>query len=294
MSIIINENTKVIVQGITGREGTFHTRAMVQYGTKVVGGVRAGKGGTKVDDIPVFDTCAQAVRATGADASMILVPAASAADAALEAIDAGLRVVVVITEGIPTKDMIEVYHRAKASNTTLIGPNCPGIISAGKCKIGILPQDIFTPGPVGLVSRSGTLTYEIVHSLTKAGLGQSTCIGVGGDPIIGTTFKDVLLDFEKDPETKVVVLVGEIGGNDEQEAAEIIKGMKTPVVGFIGGRTAPPGKRMGHAGAIVSGKGSTAEAKVQALTQAGVPVCDTVNEIVIRAREALGIHAHNI
>jgi succinyl-CoA synthetase alpha subunit len=287
MSIIIDENTKVLVQGITGREGTFHTRQMVKYGTKVVAGVRAGKGGTKMDEIPVFDTVSRAVKETGADAGMILVPASSAADAALEAIDSGLRVVVIITEGIPIQDMIEVWHRAKAADVTLIGPNCPGIVSAGKCKIGILPQEIFTPGPVGLISRSGTLTYEIVDSLTKAGLGQSTCIGVGGDPIIGTTFKDVLRDFDEDPDTRAVVLVGEIGGNDEQEAADIIRTMRTPVVGFIGGRTAPPGKRMGHAGAIVSGKSSTAEAKVEALKAVGVPVCDTVAEIVKRTKKVL-------
>jgi succinyl-CoA synthetase alpha subunit len=291
MSIIINENTKVIVQGITGREGTFHTRQMVKYGTKVVAGMTPGKGGTVMDGIPVFDTVSRAVKETGADATMILVPAPFAADATLEAIDAGLRVVVLITEGIPTQDMIEVYHRAKAADVTLIGPNCPGIISTGKCKIGILPQEVFKPGPAGLVSRSGTLTYEIVDSLTKAGIGQSTCIGVGGDPIIGTSFKDVLRDFDRDPATKAIVLVGEIGGNDEQEAAEIIRSIHTPVVAFIGGRTAPPGKRMGHAGAIVSGKGSTAEAKVEALKAVGVPICDTVGEIVMRTREVLGVRS---
>ncbi len=289
MSIIIDENTKVLVQGITGREGMFHTRHMVEYGTKVVAGVTPGKGGQMMDDIPVFDTCSQAVNETGANASMIIVPAAFAADAALEAIDAGCKVVVIITEGIPAQDMIEVYHRSKAAGVTLIGPNCPGIISAGKCKIGILPQDIFTPGPTGIVSRSGTLTYEIVDSLTKAGIGQTTVIGVGGDPIIGTTFKDVLRDFDADDETKVIVLVGEIGGSDEQEAAEIIKTIKTPVVGFIGGRTAPPGKRMGHAGAIVSGKSSTADAKVEALESVGVPVCDTVGEITTKTMEILGV-----
>jgi succinyl-CoA synthetase alpha subunit len=289
MSIIINKNTKVLVQGITGREGTFHTRQMVKYGTKVVAGVTPGKGGADVDGIPVFDTCSRAVKETSAGAGMIIVPAAFAADAALEQIDAGLKVVVVITEGIPTSDMIEVWHRAKAANVILIGPNCPGIVSAGKCKIGILPQEIFMPGPVGIISRSGTLTYEIVDSLTKAGLGQSTCIGIGGDPIIGTTFKDVLRDFDKDPDTKAIILVGEIGGNDEQEAAEIIRAMRTPVVGFIGGRTAPPGKRMGHAGAIVSGKSSTADAKVQALKAVGVPVCDTVAEIVVQTKKVLKV-----
>jgi len=288
MSIIVDENTKVLVQGMTGREGAFHTRAMVQYGTNVVAGVTPGKGGQEMDGIPVFDTCTKAVKETGANASMIIVPAAFAADAALEAIDAGCKVVVVITEGIPAQDMIEVYHTAKANGVTLIGPNCPGIISPGKCKIGILPQNIFSEGGVGIISRSGTLTYEIVASLTKAGIGQSTCIGVGGDPIIGTTFKDVLLDFDADDETQLIVLVGEIGGSDEQEAAELIKSMKTPVVGFIGGRTAPPGKRMGHAGAIVSGKTSTADAKVEALVAVNVPVCDTVDEITAKTSEILG------
>ncbi len=285
MSIIIDENTKVLVQGMTGREGTFHTRRMVEYGTKVVAGVTPGKGGQEVDGIPVFNTCAEAVERTGANASMIIVPAFAAADAALEAIEAGCNVVVVITEGIPAQDMIEVWHRAKGAGVALIGPNCPGIISPGKCKIGILPQEIFKAGPVGIVSRSGTLTYEIVDQLTKEGIGQSTCMGVGGDPIIGTTFVDVLRDFDEDEETKCVVLVGEIGGNDEQEAAEIITTMMTPVVGFIGGRTAPPGKRMGHAGAIISGKGSTAEAKVAALEAVSVPVCDTVEEIVQKTKE---------
>jgi succinyl-CoA synthetase alpha subunit len=288
MSIIIDEKTKVVVMGITGREGTFHTREMIKYGTKVVAGVTPGKGGMKMDDVPVFDTVSEAVKATGADASMVLVPAAFASDAILESIDAGCRVVVAITEGIPIQDMIEVWHRAKAANVILIGPNCPGIVSSGKCKIGILPQDIFSTGHVGIISRSGTLTYEIVGGLTKAGIGQSTCIGIGGDPIIGTSFKDVLRDFDKDPETHAIVLVGEIGGNDEQEAAEIIKTMHTPVVGFIGGRTAPPGKRMGHAGAIVSGKSSTADAKVAALKAVGVPVCDTVDEIVVKTKEVLG------
>ncbi len=285
MSIIIDEKTKVLVQGITGREGTFHARKMIEYGTNVVAGVTPGKGGQKMDDVPVFNTVAEAVAETGANASMILVPAAFAADATLEALDAGCKVIVLITEGIPIQDMIEVWHRCRDAGVTLIGPNCPGIMSPGKCKIGILPQDIFMPGPVGIISRSGTLTYEIVNSLTKAGIGQSTCIGIGGDPLVGTTFKDVLRDFDADEETKAVVLVGEIGGNDEQEAAEVIKTMMTPVVGFIGGRTAPPGKRMGHAGAIVSGKGSTAVAKVKALEAVSVPVCDTVQEIVERTRE---------
>jgi succinyl-CoA synthetase alpha subunit len=242
-----------------------------------------------MDDILVYNTCEEAVNETGANASMILVPASMAADAALEALDVGCKVVVLITEGIPAQDMIEVYHRAREKGATLIGPNCPGIISPGKCKIGILPQDIFSKGPVGVVSRSGTLTYEIADGLTKVGIGQSTVIGVGGDPIIGTSFSDVLEDFENDQDTKAVVLVGEIGGNDEQAAADIIKNLRIPVIAFIGGRTAPPGKRMGHAGAIISGKGSTADAKVKALEDVGVPVCDTVAEITLKTKELLGV-----
>jgi succinyl-CoA synthetase alpha subunit len=287
MSIIIDEKTKVIVQGMTGREGSFHTKQMVISGTTVVGGVVPGKGGQDLDGIPVFNTVREAIEKTGANASMVFVPAAFAADAALEAIDNDLEVIVLITEGIPTQDMIEVYHRAKEKGSILIGPNCPGIISPGKCKIGIIPHHIVTPGPVGLISRSGTLTYEIVDFLTKAKIGQSTCIGIGGDPIIGTTFRDVLMKFEQDPETDVIILVGEIGGRDEQEAAEMIKSMNTPVIAFIGGRTAPPGKRMGHAGAIVGGKDDTADAKVAALEAAKVPVCDTVQEIVEKTLEFL-------
>ena len=287
MSIIIDENTRVVIQGITGREGSFHARQMIKYGSNVVAGVTPGKGGQMMDEVPVFDTVKDAVDKTGANASMVLVPASFAADATLEAVEAGCKVVVLITEGIPQQDMIEVYHRCKDAGVTLIGPNCPGIISPGKCKIGILPQDIFEKGPVGVISRSGTLTYEVVDGLTKAGVGQSTCIGVGGDPIIGTTFSDVLMDFENDPETKAVVLIGEIGGLDEQDAAEMIKGMKKPVAAFIGGRTAPPGKRMGHAGAIVSGKGSTADAKVEALKAANVPVADTIQELVDMAVKSL-------
>lgn len=287
MSIIVDKNTKVVIQGITGREGQFHARQMIEYGTNVVAGVTPGKGGLKMDDVPVFNTVAEAVKETGANASMVLVPAAFATDACLEAVDAGCKVVVLITEGIPQQDMIEVYHTCKAKGVTLIGPNCPGIISPGQCKIGILPQSIFAEGPVGVISRSGTLTYEVVDGLTRKGVGQSTCIGVGGDPIIGTTFKDVLIDFDNDPETKAVVLIGEIGGLDEQDAAEIIKDIKTPVFAFIGGRTAPPGKRMGHAGAIVSGKGSTADAKMEAFRAVGVPVADTIGELVDMAVAAV-------
>jgi succinyl-CoA synthetase alpha subunit len=288
MSILIDKNTKVVIQGITGREGTFHARQMIKYGTNVVAGVTPGKGGQMMDDVPVFNTVAEAVEKTGSNASMVLVPAAFAPDATLEALDAGCKIIVLITEGIPMQDMVEVYHKCKAAGATLIGPNCPGIISPERCKIGILPQDIFIEGPVGVISRSGTLTYEVVDLLTREDIGQSTCIGVGGDPIIGSSFKDLLPAFEADPETKAVVLIGEIGGLDEQEAAEYIKSsFSKPVVSFIGGRTAPPGKRMGHAGAIVSGKGSTAEAKVEALEAVGVPVCDTVQEMVVKIQEAL-------
>jgi len=289
MSILVDQHTRVIVQGITGREGSFHTAQMLAYGTQVVGGVRAGKGGTQSEHgLPIFNTVKEAVAATGANASMVMVPAPAAADAILEAASAGLEVVVAITEGIPVQDMIHVCRIVKMGSTRLIGPNCPGIISPGKCKIGILPADIFTPGPVGLVSRSGTLTYEIVDELTRAGFGQSTCVGIGGDPMLGTTFVDVLPLFEADPQTKAVVLVGEIGGSDEEIAAEYIRKMTKPVIGFIGGRTAPPGKRMGHAGAIISGKTGTPQAKVEALHAAGVPVAETTHDIPELVRRALG------
>ena len=292
MSIIVDENTRVIVQGITGREGAFHTDQMIDYGTKIVGGVVPGKGGTRTErGIPIFNTVKEAVDATGANASVIFVPAKFAADAILEANDGGVGLIVAITEGIPTRDMMESVRAVNLEGSMLIGPNCPGVISPGKCKIGILPGDIFTPGPVGLISRSGTLTYEIVDSLTRAGLGQTTCIGIGGDPIIGSRFIDILNYFEYDPDTKVVVLIGEIGGNDEETAAEFIKTMKTPVIGFIGGRTAPPGKRMGHAGAIISGKSGTAQAKVEALMNAGVPVADTPHEIPQLVKASLGMTA---
>jgi succinyl-CoA synthetase alpha subunit len=290
MSIVIGGDTKVLVQGITGREGSFHTAQMIAYGTKVVGGVVPGKGGTQSEHgVPVFNTAREAVEATGADASIIFVPARFATDAILESSAAGLDVIVAITEGIPTRDMIEAVRVVKLGDARLIGPNCPGIISPGKCKMGIMPADIFSQGPVGMVSRSGTLTYEIVDELTRAGLGQSTCVGIGGDPIIGTTFIDVLPLFEADPETKAVVMVGEIGGSDEEVAAEYIKTMTKPVVGFIGGRTAPPGKRMGHAGAIISGKSGTPQAKVAALQAAGVPVADTTHDIPGLVKQALGL-----
>ncbi|WP_324716372.1 succinate--CoA ligase subunit alpha [Carboxydochorda subterranea] len=288
MSILVDRNTRVVVHGITGREGEFHTRQMLAYGTKVVAGVTPGKGGTRVEGVPVFETAAQARKATGANASIIFVPAAFAADSALEAIEAGMNPVVVITEGIPVQDMLAVVAAARRRGTRLIGPNCPGLISPGEALVGILPGAIFRPGPVGLVSRSGTLTYEVVHELSRAGLGQSTCVGVGGDPIIGSRFVDILHLFEQDPATRAVVLIGEIGGTDEEEAAAFIRDHGTkPVVSFISGRTAPPGKRMGHAGAIISGKMGTAQSKVEALRDAGVPVADSIQEIVGLVAERL-------
>jgi succinyl-CoA synthetase alpha subunit len=282
MSILIDERTRVIAQGITGRDGSFHTRAMLEYGTQVVAGVTPGKGGTKFDDrIPIFNTVREAARATDANASVIYVPARFAADAILEAADAGLALVVCITEGVPVSDMLGVWAALEAQGTTrLIGPNCPGIISPGKSKIGIMPGFIHLPGRVGLVSRSGTLTYEVVKALTTGGIGQSTCIGIGGDPIIGTNFVDVLGKFAEDPETDAAVVIGEIGGTDEQEAAKFIsEKFPKPVVAFIAGQTAPPGRRMGHAGAIVSGATGTAEEKMRAFADAGVAVARVPSEI---------------
>jgi len=280
MSILVNSETKVLVQGITGREGEFHTRQMIAYGTKVVGGVTPGKGGQTFLDVPVFDSVAQAVQETGANAAAIFVPAPFAPDAVLEAEDAGIGVIVCITEGIPTHDMVRVCGKLRERDRArLIGPNCPGIITPDQCKIGIMPGHIFAPGPVGLVSRSGTLTYEIVWELTRAGFGQTTAIGIGGDPVLGTRFVDVLPLFEQDPETELVVLVGEIGGTDEEVAAEYIKTMSKPVVGFVSGRTAPPGKRMGHAGAIISGGMGGADSKLAALGAAGVKIADTTSQI---------------
>lgn len=289
MSILIDESTRVLVQGITGRDGGFHTAQMIAYGTKVVGGVTPGRGGTVAQGVPVFHTMRDAVKETGANASVIFVPARlNAADAILEAADAGVELVVCISENIPTSDMIQVNAiLAAQGRTRLIGPNCPGLISPGKCKIGIIPGAIFTPGPVGLVSRSGTLTYEIADELTRAGMGQSTGVGIGGDPMIGTNFVDVLPLFEADPQTEVIVLVGEIGGSAEEAAAEVIKTMSKPVIGFISGRTAPPGKRMGHAGAIISGSSGTPQAKVDALNAAGVPVVDTTQQVPDAVRRAL-------
>lgn len=287
MPILADKSTRVIVQGMTGREGEFHTRQMLSYGTQVVGGVTPGKGGTRALDLPVFDTVREAARETGATASCVFVPPRFAADALLEAIDAGLELVVAITEGIPVSDMVRVAAFARQRGARLIGPNGPGLITPGECKIGIIPGRICAAGPVGVVSRSGTLTYEIVDSLTREGMGQSTCVGIGGDPIPGSTFVDILPLFEADPATRAVVMVGEIGGSDEEAGAEVLRGMSKPVIGFISGRSAPPGKRMGHAGAIISGKSGTPQAKVDALLAAGARVADSLDQIPGMVREAL-------
>lgn len=273
MSVLVNKKTKLIVQGITGQAGAFHTKQCKEYGTSVVGGVTPGKGGTTLEGIPIFNTVADAVEKTGANATMIYVPAAFAADAILEAADSGIGVIVCITEGIPIFDMVPVKNFLRGKKSVLIGPNCPGIITPGECKIGIMPGYIHKPGKVGLVSRSGTLTYEAVHQLTQRGIGQSTCIGIGGDPVHGFSFLDSLQLFNSDPETEAIVMIGEIGGTAEEQAAEYIKSnVKKPVVGFIGGQTAPPGKRMGHAGAIISGGSGKATDKIRALERAGVAV----------------------
>ncbi|HEO64493.1 MAG TPA: succinate--CoA ligase subunit alpha [Spirochaetes bacterium] len=280
MSILIDEKTKVIVQGITGRDGSFHTKQMVEYGTQIVGGVTPGKGGQKMDNVPVFDNMMEAVSETGANASVIYVPAPFAADAMYEAIESGVKLVICITEGVPVNDALKVYNYIQGKDVRLIGPNCPGLLSPGKSKIGIMPGHIAKPGKVGVVSKSGTLTYEVVYAITLKGLGQTTCIGIGGDPIIGTNFIDVLSMFNDDPETQAIAMIGEIGGTDEEEAAQFIKeNIKKPVVAFIAGRTAPEGKRMGHAGAIISGGMGTAESKIEALGGAGVPVCDTPAQV---------------
>jgi succinyl-CoA synthetase alpha subunit len=276
MSVLVDKNTRLIVQGFTGREGTFHAQQSIAYGTTVVGGVVPGKGGTKHLDLPVFDTVEQAVKATGANATVIFVPPPFAGDAIMEAADAGLPLVVCITEGIPTLDMVKAWQFLQGRNTRLIGPNCPGIISPGKCKIGIMPASIHLEGHVGVVSRSGTLTYEAVGQLTKLGIGQSTCIGIGGDPIIGTTFLDALELFNADPDTHAIIMIGEIGGNAEETAAAYIKANVTkPVIGFVAGQTAPPGRRMGHAGAIIAGGSGKASDKIKAMEEAGITVCPT-------------------
>ncbi len=289
MSVFVDEDTRVVVQGITGGEGRFHTEQMMEYGTNVVAGAVPGKGGETVEGVPVYDTVAEAVREEDATASVVFVPPAFAADAIFEALDTDLDLVVAITEGIPTQDMSTVSKRLTEVDTDLIGPNCPGIITPGESKLGILPGDIFESGKVGLVSRSGTLTYQVVDNLTERGLGQTTAIGIGGDPIIGTSFIDTLEAFEADEDTEAVVMCGEIGGEDEEEAARYIgEYMDTPVVGFIAGRTAPPGKRMGHAGAIVSGSGTgTAQSKIDALNDVGVPVGDTPEEVADHVEDVL-------
>ncbi len=288
MSVLVGEGTRVVVQGITGHQGTLHTRGMLAFGTKVVAGVTPGRGGGTVEGVPVFDAVEDAVRVTGANASCIFVPAPFAKDALFEAVDAGVPLAVIITEHIPFHDMLDMLYYARAQGTRIIGPNCPGLASPGKAKVGILPNVIFRPGRVGVVSRSGTLTYEMVNSVSEAGFGQSTCIGLGGDPVNGTTFVDALELFQKDAGTDAIVLVGEIGGVAEEEAAEFIEAKVTkPVVGYIAGRSAPPGKRMGHAGAIITRGRGTAESKVQALTKAGVRMARFPYEIPDRVREAV-------
>jgi len=288
MSILINEKTRLLVQGITGGEGSFHTRQCIEYGTRVVAGVTPGKGGSDVSGVPVFNTVEAAVEKTGADASIIFVPATFAADAILEAADAGIPLVVCITEGIPISDMVVVHNYLKGKQTRLIGPNCPGLISPGKCKVGIMAGEIHLPGNVGVVSRSGTLTYETVAQLTGLGIGQSTCVGIGGDPMPGSTFVDILEMFQEDKDTRAIVLIGEIGGTAEQEAARFIKEKMTkPVVAFVAGATAPPGRRMGHAGAIISGSSGTAGDKMAALAAAGATIAPNPAEIGLTMKKML-------
>jgi len=290
VSILVGNDTRLLVQGITGREGAFHAQQMVEYGTNVVAGVTPGKKGQTVAGVPVFDTVKEAVEKTGANTSIIYVPARFAPDAIYEAVDNGIELVICITEGVPVNDMVPVYHHVKEKGARLIGPNCPGLITPGQAKVGIMPGFIHQPGKVGLVSRSGTLTYEVVDALTKAGLGQSSAVGIGGDPVIGTSFVDVLELFQNDPDTEAIVMIGEIGGDDEETAAAYIKEHVTkPMAGFIAGRTAPPGKRMGHAGAIISGGGGTAEGKIKALEDAGVRVAESPSQVPELLKQAMNV-----
>ncbi len=288
MSILVNKETRLLVQGITGTEGRFHSEQMLEYGTRIVAGVTPGKGGQEVLGVPVFDTVAEAMSREEPNAAILYVPSSFAADAMFESLDSGIKVLVCITEGIPTLDMVKVVEEVKRREAVLIGPNCPGVITPGECKMGIMPGHIHQPGRVGVVSRSGTLTYEVVHELTTHGHGQSTCMGIGGDPIIGTKFVDALALFAEDDDTDAVVLIGEIGGTDEEAAAEFVKErFPKPVVGFIAGKTAPPGKRMGHAGAIISGGHGTAEEKIAALNSAGIPVAERPDQVCGLLEEAL-------
>ncbi|MFQ5882689.1 MAG: succinate--CoA ligase subunit alpha [Candidatus Methylomirabilales bacterium] len=288
MSILVDNKTRLVVQGITGKEGSFHTRACLEYGTRVVAGVTPGKGGIVHEGTPVFNTVSQAVQETGANTSLIFVPPAFAAEAILEAADAGILLIVCVTEGIPVLDMVKVLRYLQGKASRLVGPNCPGVISPGKAKVGIMPGHIHTPGPVGVVSRSGTLTYEAVHQLTRQRIGQSTCVGIGGDPLVGTIFVDCLRFFQDDPETEAILLIGEIGGTAEEEAAQFVKTrMDRPVVGYVAGMTAPPGRRMGHAGAIIAGGRGTAGEKVQAMQDAGIRICRSPAEMGVMVERVL-------
>ena len=287
MSVLVSQSTRVLVQGITGKEGSAHARRSIEYGTKIVAGVTPGRGGQSFEGVPVFNTVSAAVKETNPDCSLIFVPAPFAADAILEAANAGVPLVICITEGVPTLDMVTVKRALRGGGTRLIGPNCPGVITPGECRVGIMPADVFSSGAVGVVSHSGTLVYEAVAQLTSHGIGQSTCVGVGGDPIIGTSQREALELFDEDPETAAVVLIGEIGGNAEQDAAEYVQGMSKPVIAFIAGATAPPGRRMGHAGAIIAGDTGTAKSKKDALAAAGAVICDSPAEIGATAERVL-------